>query len=56
MAIKIDPKYATAFFNRAGVKLNAGDKPGAIADYRQALTLRPGFTEAAAMLKQLGAR
>ena len=56
MAIKIDPKYATAFYNRADVKLTAGEKSGAIADYRQALTLRPGFKEAADMLKQLGAK
>ena len=42
-AIKIDPRYATAFYNRANAKLNAGDKPGAIEDYREAVTLRPGF-------------
>jgi tetratricopeptide (TPR) repeat protein len=54
-AIKIDAKYATAFYNRGNIKLDAGDKPGAIADYRQALALRPGFKEPANLLKQLGA-
>ena len=55
-AIKIDPRYATAFYNRGNSKLNSGDKAGAIADYRQALELRPGFKEAADMLKELGAK
>ena len=40
--------------HRANAKLNAGDKPGAIADYREAVALRPGFKEAADMLKELG--
>jgi len=31
-AIKIDPRYATAFYNRGNSKLNSGDKAGAIAD------------------------
>jgi tetratricopeptide (TPR) repeat protein len=55
-AIKLDPHYATAFFNRANSKLNAGDKSGAIDDYRQALQLRPSFREAADALKELGAK
>jgi tetratricopeptide (TPR) repeat protein len=55
-AIKLDQHYATAFYNRANAKLNTGDKPGAIADYRQALQLRPGFQEAADALKELGAK
>jgi tetratricopeptide (TPR) repeat protein len=55
-AIKLDPRYATAFYNRANAKLNAGDKPGAIADYREAVALRPGFKEAADMLKELGVK
>jgi tetratricopeptide (TPR) repeat protein len=55
-AIMLEPHYATAFYNRANAKLNAGDKAGAIADYRQALALRPGFKEAAAALKDLGAK
>ena len=55
-AIKIDPRYATAFYNRGNSKLNSGDKAGAIADYREALELRPGFKEAADMLKELGAK
>ena len=55
-AIKIEPRYAAAFYNRANAKLDAGDKEGAIADYRQAVALRPGFKEAADMLKQLGAK
>jgi tetratricopeptide (TPR) repeat protein len=56
IAIKIDPRYATAFYNRARTKLDASDKSGAIEDFRQALALRPGFKEAADMLKQLGAK
>ena len=55
-AIKIDPRYATAFYNRGNSKLNSGDRAGAIADYRQALELRPGFREAADALKELGAK
>jgi len=55
-AIKIDPRYATAFYNRGNSKLNSGDRAGAIADYRQALELRPGFKEAADALKELGAK
>ena len=55
-AIKLDPHYATAFYNRANAKLNTGDKQGAIADYRQALQLHPGFNEAADALKELGAK
>jgi tetratricopeptide (TPR) repeat protein len=55
-AIKLDPRYATAFYNRANAKLNAGDKPGAIADYREAVALRPAFKEAADMLKELGVK
>jgi hypothetical protein len=55
-AIKVDQRYATAFYHGANAKLDGGDKAGAIEDYRQAVTLRPGFKEAADMLKQLGAK
>ena len=55
-AIKLNPKYAVAFYNRANVKLERGDKKGAIADLRAALKINPDFAEAAGMLKELKAK
>jgi len=54
-AIRLNPRYAAAFYNRALVHLDAGDKELAIADYRQALTLNPNLQLVADALKELGA-
>jgi tetratricopeptide (TPR) repeat protein len=55
-AIKLNPSYANAFYNRGSARLDSGDKDGAVTDYRQALKLSPGLSQAANMLKQLGAK
>jgi tetratricopeptide (TPR) repeat protein len=48
---KIDPRNAAAFYNRGNVRLDAGDKKGAVADLRAALKLDPKMKDAADMLK-----
>ncbi len=56
-AIKINPHYALAFYNRANARLdegdNEGDNEGDIADYREAININPSFEQAADMLKKL---
>jgi protein O-mannosyl-transferase len=44
---------AIALHNRGVCKFNLGDRPGAIADIRQALALKPDYEEAARNLKAL---
>jgi tetratricopeptide (TPR) repeat protein len=39
-AIRLNPKYAATFFNRALIRYDElGDKPGAIDDFQKAATL-----------------
>ncbi|MCG8361950.1 MAG: tetratricopeptide repeat protein [Pseudanabaenales cyanobacterium] len=38
-AILVDPDYARAYGNRAFVRVNLGDRQGAIADFHKAATL-----------------
>ena len=44
-AIKLDPKYATAYNNRGLVRHKTGDYLGAIEDFTKAIELDPGFSE-----------
>ena len=37
-------------------RAESGDKDGAIADYREALSLRPGMKQAASALMELGVK
>jgi tetratricopeptide (TPR) repeat protein len=53
MAIKLDPNYAGAYYNRGNSRLEAGDKDGAVADYRQAVRLNPHHKQASEMLQQV---
>jgi len=43
MAIKLNPKYAEAFFNRGLAKRNRGDTEGSETDIAQAKELQPGI-------------
>lgn len=45
-AIKLDPNYARAFYNRANAKYDMGDKRGAIEDYNEAFRLDPTDSKA----------
>ena len=47
------PTDAIALHNRGVCRFNLGDRPGAIADIRQALVLKPDYEEAARNLKAL---
>ena len=47
------PADAIALHNRGVCRFNLGDRPGAIADIRQALALKPDYEEAARNLKAL---
>ncbi|NJK33974.1 MAG: tetratricopeptide repeat protein, partial [Oscillatoriales cyanobacterium SM2_2_1] len=40
-AIRLNPDYARAYYNRALAKSDLGDKEGAIADYSEAIRLNP---------------
>jgi hypothetical protein len=42
------------FYNRGNARLEASDKSGSLADYREALKLNPNLQPAADMLKELG--
>lgn len=42
-----------AYYNRGNSRLEAGDKDGAAADYRQAARLSPAMKQAAEALQQL---
>lgn len=41
------------YYNRGNSRLDAGDKDGAIADYRQAAKLNPAFKQANEMLQKV---
>jgi tetratricopeptide (TPR) repeat protein len=56
MAIKLNPTYATAYYNRGNSRLEAGDKDGAIADYREAARLNPYLKQATEMLQKVEAK
>jgi tetratricopeptide (TPR) repeat protein/S1-C subfamily serine protease len=45
-AIRLNPNYAFAYFNRGNSRYNLEDKKGAIADYDQAIRLNPNFASA----------
>jgi tetratricopeptide (TPR) repeat protein len=45
-AIQRNPGYATAYFNRAGLRLIRGEYGDAIDDYDHAILLRPNYAEA----------
>ncbi len=47
------PTDAIALHNRGVCRFNLGDRPGAVADIRQALVLKPDYEEAARNLKAL---
>ncbi len=53
--MQYDPADVFSWNNRAQAKMRAGDKKGAIADFRKVLELRPDTETARAALKQLGA-
>jgi len=53
MSIKLNPNYATAYYNRGNSRLEAGDKDGAVADYRQAAKLNASLKQATEMLQQV---
>ena len=55
-AIKIDPRYAVAYFNRANAEADKGDKTAAANDYQAALKINPNFEQAAGALKELRAK
>jgi S1-C subfamily serine protease len=42
-ALKINPKYDLAYFNRGLARSNLADKQGAIADYNSAIKINPNF-------------
>ena len=56
MSIKLDPNYATAYYNRGNSRLATGDKEGAVADYRQAAKLNPSLKQASEMLQKVEAK
>ncbi len=43
MAIRLDPKYAVAFFNRGSLKQHHGDDRNAIADFDSAISINPDY-------------
>ncbi|HMS52505.1 MAG TPA: tetratricopeptide repeat protein, partial [Chitinophagales bacterium] len=45
-AIALDPTYYRAFNNRAIIYHTQGNKAAALADYDQALKLKPNYTNA----------
>jgi tetratricopeptide (TPR) repeat protein len=45
-AIKINPNYADAYYNRGVVRDDLGDKQGAIDDYTLAIKINPNFAQA----------
>ena len=51
--LQYKPTDAIALHNRGVCRFNLGDRPGAIADIRQALALKPDYQEAARNLKAL---
>ncbi len=53
MAIKLNPSYAAAYYNRGNLRLDSGDKEGAIADYQQAVKLNPYLKAASEALRDV---
>ena len=51
IVIQNRPNDATAWHNRGVCRFNVGDKPGAIADIRRALAIKPDYPEAQNNLK-----
>lgn len=45
-AIRLNPNFATAFFNRGLIRREKNNFDGAIADYTEAIRLNPNFAEA----------
>jgi len=45
-AIKINPNYADAYYNRGIARSDLGDNQGAIADYTQAIKINPNYAYA----------
>jgi tetratricopeptide (TPR) repeat protein len=45
-AIRLNPNYADAYYNRGVVRSDLGDHKGAIADYNQALKINPNLAQA----------
>jgi tetratricopeptide (TPR) repeat protein len=45
-AIRLNPNYAVAYYNRGNARVNLGDKKGAIEDFNQALRINPNFAQA----------
>ena len=43
LAIKINPNYAGAYYNRGNARYELGDKQGAIEDYNQAIKINPNL-------------
>ena len=46
LAIKINPNYAKAYYNRGYVRKDLGDKQGAIDDYNQVIRINPNYAGA----------
>jgi tetratricopeptide (TPR) repeat protein len=55
-AVAIDPQDAGAYVLLGDIAAKAGDKKGAIANYREALKYVPDYPQAIAGLKKLGAK
>lgn len=45
-ALKLDPNFTFAYFNRAAVKISLGDFPAALSDLSKSLGSEPDFPEA----------
>ena len=45
-AIRLQPDFSEAFYNRAHARHRKGDLDGALADYNQAIQLKPDYAEA----------